>query len=60
MKRFPSALLLALACFAPISVGAADAILTGQVSNAATRAFLEGASVSVAGTARSAVTDREG
>ena len=60
MKPFPSVLLLALACFAPISLGAADAILTGQVSNAATRAFLEGASVSVAGTARSAVTDREG
>ena len=34
--------------------------VTGQVSNAATASFLDGAEVVVAGTARSAVTDREG
>ena len=52
--------LLALSCLAPLSLRAAEAILAGQVSNAATRAFLEGATVSVSGTTRSAVTDREG
>ena len=35
-------------------------IVAGQVSNAATGAFLEGAEVSVEGTSRSALTDREG
>jgi iron complex outermembrane receptor protein len=34
--------------------------ITGQVSNAATRSFLEGAVVTVAGTGRSVTTDREG
>ena len=34
--------------------------VSGQISNAATRAFLEGAVVEVAGTGRSAITDREG
>lgn len=34
--------------------------ITGQVSNAATRAFLEGALVTVAGTNQMAITDREG
>ena len=36
------------------------ATVTGQVSNTATQAFLEGASVELAGTGRSAMTDREG
>jgi TonB-dependent receptor len=35
-------------------------VISGQVSNAATRAFLEGALVEVAGTDRSVITDREG
>jgi hypothetical protein len=43
------------------SAHAADTgTVSGQVSNAATRAFLEGAVVAVAGTSQSAVTDREG
>jgi iron complex outermembrane receptor protein len=43
------------------SVRAADTgTVSGQVSNAATRAFLQGAVVAVAGTAESTVTDREG
>jgi iron complex outermembrane receptor protein len=43
------------------SAHAADTgTISGQVSNAATRAFLEGAVVATAGTAQSAVTDREG
>ncbi|MBL9213054.1 MAG: TonB-dependent receptor plug domain-containing protein, partial [Opitutaceae bacterium] len=43
------------------SVRAAETgTVSGQVSNAATRAFLEGAVVAVAGTAQSTVTDREG
>ena len=36
------------------------AIIAGQVSNAATGSFLEGAIVTLAGSGRSAVTDREG
>jgi hypothetical protein len=35
-------------------------IVTGQVSNTATRAFVEGASVAVSGTNQTALTDREG
>lgn len=41
-------------------VAQAGATIVGQVSNAATRSFLEGALVEVIGTTRSAVTDREG
>src|SRR5688572_29502085 len=37
-----------------------SATISGQVSNAATRAYLQGAIVSVAGTNRAVVTDREG
>jgi len=55
----PAALVFIL-CLVTAWANAADAVLSGQVSNAATRAFLEGATVSVAGTTRSAVTDREG
>lgn len=45
---------------APCLRAQAPSLLTGQVSNAATGAFLEGAEVSVDGTGRSVVTDREG
>jgi iron complex outermembrane receptor protein len=38
----------------------ATAQLTGQVSNAATQLYLEGAIVTVAGTNRATITDREG
>ena len=38
----------------------AMSIITGQVSNAATQSYLQGAIVLVEGTGRSAVTDREG
>ena len=34
--------------------------ITGQVSNAATRSFLEGAVVALAGTNQATITDREG
>jgi len=44
----------------PLLSAQAPSLLTGQVSNAATGAFLEGAEVSVDGTGRSVVTDREG
>ncbi|MFM8620356.1 MAG: carboxypeptidase-like regulatory domain-containing protein, partial [Opitutaceae bacterium] len=54
------AALILLLALGPIRARAADAVLTGQVSNAATRAFLEGATVAIAGTAQSTVTDREG
>jgi TonB-dependent receptor len=37
-----------------------DAVITGQVSNARTRDYLEGATVSIAGTNRATATDREG
>lgn len=36
------------------------ATVTGQISNAATRSFLEGAVVAIAGTSRTTITDREG
>lgn len=39
---------------------AADGIVVGQVSNAATQSFLEGAEVSIEGSGRSVTTDREG
>jgi len=35
-------------------------VITGQVSNAATRTFLQGAVVTLAGTSHTTVTDREG
>ena len=45
-------------------VGAAQAagggVLTGQVSNAATGGYLKAATVTIKGTSRVAVTDREG
>ncbi len=55
--------LLCLALSVPASLGAETAaagVITGQVSNAATSAFLEGADVSVEGTAVSVTTDRQG
>ncbi len=74
MKRHSSVSLLTAWLFAlaaPLSTNAATATgaqgarpetgsVTGQVSNAATRAFLEGAVVEIAGTGQSAITDREG
>src|SRR4051794_40193906 len=39
---------------------AGGATVTGQVSNAATRSFLEGALITLSGTNRSTTTDREG
>lgn len=54
---------LALALAPAPAANAADArngTLAGQVSNAATRAFLEGAVVTIAGTNQIHVTDREG
>lgn len=44
---------------APASA-AATAGLAGQVSNAATGSYLEGAAVTIAGTSRATITDREG
>jgi len=44
----------------PAQAPTSGAIIAGQVSNAATGSFLEGAVVTLAGTGRSAITDREG
>src|SRR5688572_12662352 len=41
-------------------VAATSGLVTGQVSNAATSVFLEGAEVSLEGGGRSVTTDREG
>lgn len=75
MKHYkPLALLVAWFSFATISVtpsraadsGAAGMTaqptgsITGQISNAATGSFLQGAVVAVSGSGQSAVTDREG
>src|SRR5687768_11142182 len=53
------ALLLGAAFSVPL-LAQSTGIVAGQVSNAATSAFLEGADVSVEGSSRSALTDREG
>lgn len=50
---------LALA-LASVAFGQASGTIAGQVSNAATATFLEGAEVLVAGSSKSAITDREG
>ncbi|MFM7748984.1 MAG: carboxypeptidase-like regulatory domain-containing protein, partial [Opitutaceae bacterium] len=53
-------LLLAL-LFAPsLLLAQANGIITGQVSNQATKSYLEGAAVELDGTGRSTTTDREG
>jgi TonB-dependent receptor len=46
--------------FAADTASQAGGTVVGQVSNAVTRAFLEGASVEIAGSGKSVVTDREG
>ena len=46
--------------FAVVSAAFAQSIVTGSVSNAATRSFLAGAQVALAGTTESAFTDRDG
>src|SRR3954463_5157432 len=51
-----SALLLPLSAWAQSNGGT----IMGQVSNAATKSYLEGAVVELVGTNRSTVTDREG
>ena len=54
-------LLVLLVLFAPLfSVAQTSGSISGQVSNAATRSYLEGAIVEVVGTAVSSTTDREG
>jgi TonB-dependent receptor len=55
----PRLVLLAWAFAATASAQTAG-IVSGQVSNAATKAFLDGAEVSVDGSSRSTTTDREG
>ncbi len=57
MLRF--AAIFALAVSVP-AFAQSSGLVTGQVRNAATSTFLEGAEVSVDGTSRSALTDREG
>src|SRR5688500_10776638 len=57
--RASRALLLFVAFSIPI-FAQNTGIVAGQVSNAATSAFLEGAEVSVGGTNRTVLTDREG
>jgi iron complex outermembrane receptor protein len=57
--RLPSLLLLALALVLP-AFAQTTGIVAGQVSNAATAVFLDGAEVSVEGTGRSVLTDRQG
>jgi hypothetical protein len=52
--------LFALPWSAPAAEGRAGGVLTGHVSNAATRASLEGASVRLVGTPREALTDATG
>src|SRR5688500_10411478 len=52
---------LLLIAFFPLFVSAqTGGTITGQVSNNATRSYLEGAVVELAGTGRTANTDREG
>ena len=46
--------------FAIVSAAFAQSTVTGSVSNAATRSFLTGAQVTLAGTTESAFTDRDG
>jgi hypothetical protein len=53
-------LLACLALLPALAQAAAARTLSGQVSNAATRAYLEGATVTLEGTSRTVVTDREG
>jgi iron complex outermembrane recepter protein len=57
--RVLKALVFGIACTAPL-FAQSTGVVGGQVSNAATSAFLEGAEVAVEGTSRSALTDREG
>ena len=52
-------LLLGCAFITPL-LAQSTGMVAGQVSNAATSAYLEGAEVSVEGTSRSTLTDREG
>jgi TonB-dependent receptor len=52
--------LLFLALIPALTFAQGGGVITGQVSNSATRSYLEGALVEVAGTNRSAYTDREG
>jgi iron complex outermembrane recepter protein len=54
---------LLLVLFAPLAAlaqVAGEAVITGQVSNAATQAYLQGAVVQIERTQRTTVTDREG
>ncbi|MSU50545.1 MAG: TonB-dependent receptor [Opitutus sp.] len=70
MKAFPPplsavrslliSLSVALAASPGLGASLDPATITGQVSNAATRAYLEGAAVSLANSGQSAFTDREG
>jgi iron complex outermembrane receptor protein len=55
-----SALVALLLPLALIGQGTATGTLTGQVSNAATKSYLEGAVVTLSGTNQTALTDRQG
>ena len=56
----PNEGVVAAATTGNIAAGRQAGSISGQISNAATRAFLEGATVRVSGTDRVALTDREG
>jgi iron complex outermembrane recepter protein len=53
-------LLVAAVCLQGFAFAQSLGLVTGQISNAATSVFLEGAEVSVEGTSLSALSDREG
>jgi hypothetical protein len=59
-SAFPRGPFLGFALAALSAASAAAGTITGQVSNAATKSYLEGAIVEVAGTSQRATTDREG
>lgn len=59
LSRILRILCLGLAAVA-LAYAQTDGTVTGQVSNAATGAYLQGAEISVSGSTRTAVTDREG
>ncbi|MES2693701.1 MAG: TonB-dependent receptor [Verrucomicrobiota bacterium] len=60
LRSWLGALLASLALASVSSAQSGSAIVAGSVTNAATRAFLEGAQVSLAGTAFETLTTRDG
>jgi TonB-dependent receptor len=60
MRLTATSLLLWLSTSIATAQPAGNSIVTGTVSNAATRTFLEGAAISLAGTSFHALTDRKG